>query len=155
MGRGSEGAPRSQIRGHFMELEDYTVILLKGRLDGIQKSHLTKLLDMPYLPSEIAEIVGFGKRQFQRVYIHAGCPFERDKRNHIWVNGRQFREWILSVYKKQALKQNEAFCLTCKHPFTMKKPERLQKGNLFYFLANCPTCGRKVARIITRGKELT
>jgi uncharacterized protein with PIN domain len=142
------------MKGEIMKLDDNSVILLKGRLDGIQKTRLTKLLDMLYLPSEIAEEIGFGKRQFQRVYIPAGCPIERDKKNHIWINGKDFREWVLTIYQKQELKQNEAFCLTCKHPFSMKNPERLQSGNLYYYLVICPKCGRKVARIITRGKEL-
>jgi uncharacterized protein with PIN domain len=137
-----------------MKLDDNSVILLKGRLDGIQKTHLLKLLDMLYLPSEIAEEVGFNKRQIQRVYVPAGCPVVEDKKGHIWINGKQLREWILSVYQKQELKQNEAFCLTCKHSFVMRNPDRKQKGNLFYYLAICPECGRKVARIITRGKEL-
>lgn len=137
-----------------MKMDDYTVILLKGRLNGIQRSRMTRLLDMLYKPSEIAEEIGFGKRQFTRVYIPAGCPTEKDKRNHVWINGKDFREWILQVYKKQELKPNEAFCLTCKHPFTMRKPERCQSGKLYYYLAICPDCGRKVARIITRGKEL-
>jgi hypothetical protein len=137
-----------------MKFDDNSVILLKGRLDGIQKTHLIKLLDMLYLPSEIAEEVGFNKRQIQRVYVPAGCPVVSDKKGNIWINGKEFREWILSVYQKQKLKQNEAFCLTCKHPFSMEKPVRHQKGRLFYYTAICPKCGRKVARIITRGKEL-
>ncbi len=137
-----------------MKNDDNTVMLLKGRLDGIQKTRLTKLFDMLYLPSEIAEEVGFNKRQIQRVYIPAGCPVVEDKKGHVWINGKEFREWILSVYQKQELKLNEAFCLTCKHSFVMKEPERKQNGRLFYYLAICPDCERKVARIITRGKVL-
>ena len=58
------------------------------------------------------------------------------------------------TYQKRELRPNEAFCLTCKHEFVMDKPERKKSGNLFYYVCFCPDCGRKVARIITRGKEI-
>ncbi len=135
-------------------MNDASIIILKGRLNGDQKNRLSKLFDMSYMPSELAEEVGFNKRQIYRVYIPAGCPCEKDSKNRLWINGKQFREWVISTYQKRKLKLNEAFCLTCKHEFVMNKPERNHSGNLFYYVCICPSCGRRVARIITRGKEI-
>lgn len=68
-------------------------IKLKGRLKGCQRMRLIKLFDMLYKPSELAEEVGFTRRQVYRVYIPAGCPHKRDEHKHIWINGKAFREW--------------------------------------------------------------
>ena len=135
-------------------VSDGSMLLLKGRLDGTQKNRLARLLDMLYRPSEIAEEIGFNVRQVYRVYIPAGCPIVKDNDNQTWINGKAFREWIHLVYKKCELKPNQAFCLTCKKPVPMQKPERCQEGRLFFFICICPYCSRKLARIITRGKPL-
>ena len=55
-------------------MEEHKEILLRGRLGGKQRLRLEKLLDMLYMPSELAEEVGFNRRQVYRVYIHFGCP---------------------------------------------------------------------------------
>jgi hypothetical protein len=135
-------------------MDDTSIVLLKGRLSGDQKNRLVKLYDMLYTPAEIAEEIGFNKRQFNRVYFMVGCPFEKDTKERIWINGKQFREWIKKTYQKRELGLNEAFCLTCKHEFTMGKTERKKSGNQYYLACICPNCGRKVARYITRGKEI-
>ncbi|HEY60840.1 MAG TPA: hypothetical protein G4N92_09205 [Anaerolineae bacterium] len=129
-------------------------IILKGRLNGNQKNRLVKLLDMMYSPSELAGEIGFNKRQVYRVYIPLGCPHEKDSKGRHWINGEDFRNWIIDLYQKRVLKHNEAFCLTCKKPVRMISPERKQEDRLFYYLCNCPNCGRRIARIITRGKPI-
>lgn len=134
--------------------ENQSMILLKGRLDGKQRNRLVRLLDMLYKPSELAEEIGFSVRQVYRVYLPAGCPCEKDEKHNIWINGKAFREWIQEVYQKQEVSVNEAFCLSCKSPVKMVEPERKQEGRLFYYLCKCPNCGRKLARIITRGKPI-
>lgn len=134
--------------------DDQSVILLKGRLDGNQRNRLARLLDMLYSPSELATEIGFSVRQVYRVYVPAGCPHNKDDKRRLWINGKEFREWVKEVYKKQVLAPNEAFCLSCKRPVKMKDAKRKQEGRLFYYLCTCPHCGRKLARIITRGKRL-
>ena len=74
-------------------MEDQSIVLLKGRLNAQQRTRLTKLLDMMYTPSELAEEVGFYVRQVYRVYIPAGCPQERDQHKRVWINGKAFKEW--------------------------------------------------------------
>jgi hypothetical protein len=128
-------------------------IYLKGRLDGKQRLRLEKLLNMMYTPKELSEEIGFNVRQVYRVYIPAGCPNEKDSKGHNWINGKLFREWVGQIYEKRELLENEAFCLTCKIPIVMKNPEKKQKDRLVYWICECPTCGRKIARIIDREKR--
>lgn len=128
--------------------------LYKGRLGRDQINRLGKLLNMLYTPGEISEEIGFSRRQFYRVYIPAGCPCIRDSKGRLWINGIEFKLWIKETYKKQEVKQYEAFCLTCKKAVPMVNPEKLKKQGLQYFLCTCPYCGRKLSKIITRGKKL-
>lgn len=130
-------------------------LILKGRLAGSQRMRLIKLLDMFYKPSELAEEVGFTRRQVYRVYIPAGCPHNRDHRRHIWINGKEFRKWYEETYPRVSLAKNEAFCLTCKNATKITDPIKKQKGRLSYWISICPKCGRKLARIITKEKLYT
>jgi len=127
-------------------------MILKGRLNGTQRNRLGSLLEMYYRPGELAEEVGFTRRQVYRVYIPAGCPHKRDEHNHIWINSQAFREWCEETYPRVSLGQDETFCLTCKRAVKIINPTRKQKGRLHYWVSNCPNCGRKLARIITREK---
>ena len=125
----------------------------KGRLSGHQKTRLQNLFDMMYRPSEIANELGISKRLFYRVYLPLGCPHERDHRNHVWINGAQFRDWIMEYYSESKLKEDEAFCLTCKHPVKILNPTQHQKSGLIYLVCKCPECGRKISKILERKFE--
>ena len=128
-------------------------IILKGRLKGYQRMRMYKLLDMLYTPGELAREVGFTRRQVYRVYMHFGCPHERDEKRRLWINGKAFREWYEATYPRMVLKENEAFCLTCKKPVMMSNPTRIKKGGFVYWLSKCPSCGRKLPRIISNKKQ--
>lgn len=132
----------------FMDKE----IILKGRLDGNQRNKLVRLLDMLYKPSELADEVGFTRRQVYRVYIPAGCPHLRDDRRHIWINGKDFREWCEQTYPRVSLAKDETFCLTCKKAVKVIDPVKKRKDRLHYWVSKCPQCGRKLTRIISRDK---
>jgi len=84
-------------------------IILKGRLKGWQRMRLIKLLDMLYKPSELAEEVGFERRQVYRVYIPSSCPHSRDEKRYIWINGKEFREWYEATYPRIKLANDETF----------------------------------------------
>jgi hypothetical protein len=73
-------------------MEDKTV-LLRGRLDGKQRNHLKRLLDMLYKPRELAQELGINIDQVYLVYIPLGCPHRRDGKRYIEINGKEFREW--------------------------------------------------------------
>ena len=96
--------------------ENRSEVFLQGRLKGYQRMRMYKLLDMLYTPNELSREVGFTRRQMYRVYIPYGCPHQRDDQRHLWVNGKAFREWYEVNYPRISLKENEAFCLTCKKP---------------------------------------
>lgn len=123
-------------------------IILKGRLNGRQRNRLKGLLNMMYKVGELAEEVGFSKRQIYRVYLPLGMPHERDSRRHLLINGIEFKEWIEQLYPKVKLKSNQAFCLTCKQAVEIVKPQREKSGSLIYLLSFCQTCRRKLTRII-------
>jgi Zn finger protein HypA/HybF involved in hydrogenase expression len=127
-------------------------IILKGRLSGTQRNRLTRLLDMLYKPSELAEEVGFTRRQVYRVYIPVGCPHTRDEKRYIWINGKAFREWYEETYPRISLAKNETFCMTCKKPVKIINPTKEKKGRLHYLISYCPNCGRKLARITKKDK---
>lgn len=127
-------------------------IILKGRLNGTQRNKLVRLLDMLYTPSELANEVGFTRRQVYRVYIPLGCPHSKDDRRHIWINGKDFREWCEQTYPRVSLEQDETFCLTCKKAVKIVNPEKKRKDRLEYWTSKCPRCDRKLTRIISKDK---
>ena len=128
-------------------------IELRGRLSGKQKTRLQNLFDMMYRPSELANEIGITKRQFYRVYLPLGLPHEKDHRNHVWINGCVFREWVLDYYQEVKLKENEIFCLTCKRSVEIVNPTQYEKSGLIYLICDCPICGRKTSKILERKFE--
>jgi len=131
-------------------------IILKGRLDGIQRNRLKSLFDMMYSPKELAEEIGINTDQVYMVYVPLGCPHEREERNnHLLINGKAFAEWYCTVYAKLHIKPNETFCKTCRKPVKIYQPKKHTKGDIVYLLSVCPICNRKLTKIIehrTRGK---
>lgn len=123
--------------------------LHKGRLKGKQRQKLSQLLDMLYTPAEIGETLGFGRRQFYRVYIPAGCPHQRAENGHLWINGAEFCEWYLKAYPKTTLAADESYCLTCKGPVPISQPEIRQKGTYIYVVSTCPNCGRHLTKALS------
>ncbi len=126
--------------------------IIRGRLKGNQLRKLPGLLDMLYTPSELADTVGFTRRQVYRAYLPLGCPHEKDEAGHIFINGRQFQEWYRTTYKKIRLEENEGFCLACKCVVKLANPVKKQRGNYYYWEATCPNCNGKLAKAITRGR---
>lgn len=88
--------------------------VLSGRLSGENTARFSRLENMMYKPSELAQELGFSQRQFRRVYIPLGCPTERDHRNQTWINGLEFVSWYRDYYKKRKLRPNQVHCLTCR-----------------------------------------
>lgn len=127
-------------------------ILLKGRLNGAQRTRLRRLLDMHYKPSELANVIGFSRRQIYRVYLRLGLLYERDQTGHLWINGKYFAKWYSQTFQKTSLGKNEAFCLTCKKAARFIKSTTKRKGELSYLICRCPNCGRKLAKIIKNSR---
>jgi hypothetical protein len=139
----------------ILNMEETEKMLFRGRLDGKQRLRLEKLLDMLYKPGELAEEIGFTRRQVYRVYMHFGCPNVRDEQRHIWINGKAFREWYEATYPRFTVNDGEGFCLTCKRVVKLENSLRAKKGGLVYWIGYCPKCGRKIPRIISNDKQRT
>jgi len=124
-------------------------IILKGRLNGIQRNRLKSLFDMLYSPRELAEELSINQDQVYLVYVPLGCPHERDVRNHILINGKEFAEWYIRVYAKMRLGANQTFCKTCKKGVLIHNGQKKQKGTLIYLQSTCPNCGRGLTKILS------
>lgn len=130
---------RLRLRGDEM--------ILKGRLNGVQRNKLKGLYDMPYTPAELANELGINKNQVYMVYIPLGCPVIRENRR-IFINGKAFYDWYIKTYPKLRLLEDETFCKTCKQAVKIKNPQRKTKNGLVYVLSKCPACGRGLTKII-------
>jgi len=126
--------------------------ILQGRLIGFQRQRLAVLLDMLYLPAELASEIGVNPRQISRAYLRLGCPSVRDGKR-LFINGRAFADWYEETYSKITLHHDEGFCLTCKQAVKMADPLRKKSGRLIYAVFNCSGCGRKISRILERDKS--
>lgn len=124
-------------------------IILKGRLNGIQRNRLKSLFDMMYSPKELSNEIGIHIDQIYTVYVPLGCPQTRDAKNHLLINGQEFIDWYSKVYLKIRLKPNETFCKTCKKGVPIHKPKEKKKGGLVYVLSSCPNCGRGLTKILS------
>ena len=51
---------------------------------------------------------------------------------------------------KVKLKENEAFCLTCKEPVEILDLVHEEINKLYYLTCICGYCGRKISKIINR-----
>lgn len=119
---------------------------------------LSRLLNMRYKPSELAQEIGVNVDTVYRTYMHAGCPFERDKRNQIWIIGTEFAEWARAITAQskrkpgQTLPEGQAWCLRCRGAVDILNP-KVKSINRYLDLVQgtCAACGAKVNR--ARGKE--
>jgi len=130
------------------KMTDTIKIFLRGRLNGCQRNRVKGLLNMMYTPKELAEDIGINLDQVYRVYIVEGCPHLRDKKNHILINGIDFKNWYEERYKKTKLEKDQAYCVSCKRIVSIENPEIARSGSLIFYLAKCPFCGNKATRII-------
>ena len=105
------------------------------------------LLPMLYTVRELARELQLPDRTL-RDWLSGGAPHSRDERNHIWINGRQFAQWV----KKQQRPKHEhttdqelAHCFRCKAAVKMTNPHLHHiKGKLFHIKGTCPQCGTTI-----------
>ncbi|MFA5873142.1 MAG: DUF5679 domain-containing protein [Anaerolineales bacterium] len=108
------------------------------------------LLPMLYKPAEIAEELGIPARTLYD-WLKVGAPHQRDRSEHIWINGVQFFEWVnqnrKKKEKKRKLASDEAYCLRCKTAMHLINPVRQHvKGRLYLIKGICPQCGITINR---------
>jgi len=126
----------------------HSKIILRGRLKGQQRYNLRGLMNVDLKASELAEELGISKNQIYRVYVPLGCPHTRDEHNHIWINGKQFKEWYEELYKKRKPKKDQTWCVSCKKFVKLENPITEKSGSLVFYISICPVCEKQTAKII-------
>lgn len=98
---------------------------------------------MLYTVREMSDAIGVIDRTL-RDWLAAGAPHFYDQTGHIWIEGRDFADWILSVRKPKRtcrLEDDEAYCLRCNEVVELINPTTTAvKGNLIVLKGKCPKC---------------
>ena len=117
---------------------------------------LSRLLNMLYRPSEIAEELGVNVDTVYRGYLPAGLPHTRDDEGNIWIHGLTFADWARQTIaqkkaKRVGLPDGHGWCMVCNRPVEMIAP-RVKVTNHYLELlqSTCPHCGRTVNRARAR-----
>jgi hypothetical protein len=107
------------------------------------------LLPMHYKVSELAETLRVPERTL-RDWLVAGAPHVRDHRDKLWINGKEFADWVEDHRKKrkhQKLQQGEAYCVRCNEVVAMTEVStHAKQGKLVMISGKCPNCGRQIWR---------
>ena len=107
------------------------------------------LLPMLYTVSEISAALDLVERTL-RDWLSVGAPHSRDPRGHIWINGREFADWIANMRapkRKRKLRDDEAFCMHCNRVVQMTEiSTKPMQGKLILIRGKCPDCGCKINR---------
>jgi hypothetical protein len=106
------------------------------------------LLNMLYSPNELADELKVPARTI-RERITKGLPYQRDRRGHLWVNGREFLKWVQttrSVRPRCPLGSDEAFCLRCRRRVKLVNPIMSDRVTPPLLTGTCPHCGTTVNR---------
>lgn len=128
----------------------------------IQRSQifrLTRLLDMMYRPSWLAEEIHITTDTIYRTYLPAGCPFERDAAGEITIHGKSFAAWMRQRAKSRKgiihLKDGEGYCTRCNAARVMIRPRLRHTGRYTkIYQGRCPECGAKVNRAYAASAEV-
>ena len=117
---------------------------------------LSRLLDMLYKPSEIAEEIGVATDTIYRSYLPAGLPYTRDGEGNIWIHGPAFVAWARETISKKkseraGLPDGQAWCMKCNQAVQLVDPKiKIVNRYLELLQARCPQCGKVVNRARAR-----
>lgn len=127
-----------------------------------QVVRLSRLLEMLYKPAELAEEIEVNPDTVYRSYIPAGCPHEVDGRGRIWINGKEFIEWVKGIreFRKQRnrnpLQAGEGYCFRCKKNMPMSNLREVYSNlKIVMMQGECGSCGGKVNRGYSKKALLT
>ena len=106
------------------------------------------LLPMLYRPSELAQDLDIAESTL-RDWLNTGLPHQRDERGHIWINGREFAEWIKASRRSPSsrkMAEDEAYCFRCQQPVKLINPAVTSRGKQRLLSGNCAACGSTIHR---------
>lgn len=127
-------------------------------LKHTQIIRLSRILNMMYRPSEIAEEIEVTADTIYRSYLPAGLPHIRDGQGNVWIHGPAFVSWAKETICKRksqrsGLPADHAWCMKCNRPVLMKRPTVKTVNRYLEILqAACPHCSRTVNRARARGE---
>ena len=114
---------------------------------------LSRLLNMLYKPSEIAELIGVTTETVYRSYLPAGAPFKKDDKGNVLIHGLEFASWAKGVFQSKkmgTMELNQAWCCKCKRATEIKRPIPVKITRYVTMLqGNCSECGTRVNRAIS------
>lgn len=123
------------------------------RLSTQQINRLRSVLDMWYLPSELAEETGLSIYTLYKRYLPAGLPHRRDEAGHIWIRGTEFVEWVkqrnaTARSATHTMRSSQAYCFVCRQPVEMVGELSSKPSNKYLEIVTgrCAQCGGKVTR---------
>lgn len=116
----------------------------------------SSLLPMMYAISELCIELDV-PRHLIRSWVDNGLPHQRDRRQHIWINGIECKSWIeqkrQAKRKKKYLQDNQAYCLRCRKVVVIQTPKLItHKGNQ-RLSGSCPHCKGTVNKGIKNGQS--
>ncbi len=131
-----------------------------GTASGIKLPHAVivrapGLLPMRYRPAELAEDLEVPESTL-RDWLGMGLPHQRDDRGHIWINGREFAEWVKSSRRSTSgpkMAEDEAYCFCCQKPVKLLNPATTSRGKQHLLKSACPHCGSNIYRGIRSGQS--
>ena len=98
---------------------------------------------MLYTVRELSEAIGVADRTL-RDWLFAGAPHFYDQKGHIWIDGREFADWVAGLRKpkrERKLNDHEAYCMRCNRVVEMVNPTvNVIRGNLLVRKGKCPHC---------------
>ena len=112
------------------------------------------MLPMMYTTRELADDLGVAARTV-REWATRGMPHERDRRGHIWVNGREFAEWVDATRRAadgDGMAPDEGYCMRCNARVRMAEPVVYRGGVSTLLQSACPHCGATVSRGVRDGE---
>src|SRR5690242_21886596 len=77
------------------------------------------LLPMLYTVREISKDLDINDRTLRDWIQNYDVPYTHDSRGHIWLNGREFADWVeknrtANIAGKTDLEENEFYCVSCR-----------------------------------------
>jgi len=101
------------------------------------------LLPMMYSINELCFELDVS-RHFIRSWLQTGMPYERDGRQHIWINGEECAAWIEAKHKaqkrKKILEVDQGFCFNCNNIVTVFVPRIVIENGNRRLTGLCPDC---------------
>lgn len=110
------------------------------------------LLPMLYTVREISRDLNMSERTLRDWMQNCDVPFTHDSHGHIWINGREFADWVekhrkANIASKTDLEENEFYCVSCRQGVILANFHTTRfRGKVGFMRGNCPKCGKLICR---------